>query len=59
MEHRTNSDYLDNPDLLTSLIQKVEAEGTSEEREQMNRFLGALGLYNAFEDNPSIVRGES
>ncbi len=59
MERMTNSDFLDNPDLLSSLIQKVETEGTSEEREQMNRFLGALGLYNAFEDNPNIVRGES
>lgn len=59
MERRTNSDYLDDPDMLSSLIQKVETEASPEVREQMNRFLGALGLYNAFEDTSNIVRGES
>ena len=58
MEHRTNSDYMENPDLLSELIYKIERSGSLEEREQLSRFLGSIGLYNVLEDNENIIRGE-
>ena len=58
MEHRTNSDYMENPDLLSELIYKIERSGSPEEREQLSRFLGSIGLYNVLEDNENIMRGE-
>lgn len=58
MEHRTNSDYMENPDLLSELIYKIERSGSLEEREQLSMFLGSIGLYNVLEDNENIIRGE-
>lgn len=57
-ERLTNSDYMENPDLLSELIYKIERSGSPEEREQLSRFLGSIGLYNVLEDNENIIRGE-
>lgn len=58
MERITNSDYMENHDSLNEAIDRINREGTQDERIQLSRFLGSLGLYNALEDNPNIVRGE-
>ena len=48
-------------DEINRIMEEMEREATPAEREELNRILGSMGMYNAqqdLDDNPNIIRGE-